>query len=222
MKQLSPVDPAIPPDAAVLADDPAEAADHGRVGYGRFGRYSPHLLALLMLVVLGAIWWVQRDTPASVPPGLNLAGETAPDVTLTLLDGGTLRLADLRGDVVALNFWASWCAPCRAEMPGLQAYWDETRRSGEQTTIVGVGVRTDADDKARAFVAEGGFTYPIGRDTNTDQPGIGPIEAAFGIPSAYPATLIIRPDGVVDRYHLGPVTGEMLRWMVNEARQASG
>jgi peroxiredoxin len=194
--------------------------DQGRVGYGRLGRYSPLLLGALLLLVLAGIWWMQRDLPSGPTPG-RAAGDPAPDVTLTLLDGESLRLVDLRGQVVALNFWASWCAPCREEMPELQAYWEETRLTGEQTAIVGIGVRTDVDEKARAFVAEGGFTYAIGRDTNTERPGVGPVEAAFGIPNAYPATIVIRPDGIIDRYHLGPLTGDRLRWMVAEARKAS-
>lgn len=200
-----------------LPDDPEDVtADHGRVGYGRLGRFSPLLLGLLLLGVLGGIWWTQRETTS--PPIGRAAGEPAPDVTLTLLDGERLRLADLRGTVVVLNFWASWCAPCRDEMPELQAYWEEAHRSGETTTIVGVGVRTDTDAKAREFVAAGGFTYPIGRDTDTEAPGVGPIEAAFGIPSAYPATIVIRPDGIVGRYHLGPLNAALLRLMVDEAR----
>ena len=210
------------PDVPALADDPEDTTDHGRVGYGRLGRFSPLLLGLLLLVVIAAIWWGERDTPEAAPMPGSVTGEQAPDVTLTLLDGDTLRLADLGGKVVVLNFWASWCTPCRTEMPELQAYWDEARRTGEQTEIIGVGVRTDVDAKAREFVAAGGFTYPIGRDTDTDRPGIGPIETAFGVPSAYPSTVIIRPDGVVDRYHLGPLNAEMLRLMVAEARQASG
>jgi thiol-disulfide isomerase/thioredoxin len=128
-------------------------------------------------------------------------------------------LADLRGNVVVLNFWASWCAPCRDEMPELQAYWDAARARGEETVIVGVGVRTDNDADARAFVASGGFTYPIGRDTETERPGVGPIEAAFGIPSAYPATVVIRSDGIVDSFHLGPLNAELLAWMVAQARE---
>ncbi len=107
-------------------------------------------------------------------------------------------------------------------MPELQAYWDEARANGEQTEIIGVGIRTDTDKDARAFVADGGFTYPIGRDTNTEHPGIGPVEAAFGIPPAYPSTIIIRPDGTIDRFHLGPLNRAMLRLMVDEARAASG
>jgi len=210
-------------EAPALADDPEDArSDHGRVGYGRIGRYTPLGLGLVLALVIGGIWWTQRDaTPgaASLP---QMAGEPAPDVTLTLLDGSPLRLSDLRGNVVVVNFWASWCEPCRAEMPELQAFWDAAQTAGEKTTIVGVGVRTDVDKNARDLVAAGGFTYPIGRDTNTDRPGIGPIETAFGIPSAYPSTVVIRPDGIVDAFQLGPVTAERLRWLVDEARTGSG
>ncbi len=175
---------------------------------------------LLILVVLG-IWWVQREEmPAGQSPS-RATGQPAPDVSLNLLNGDTLRLNDLRGSVVVLNFWASWCAPCRQEMPELQAYWDDALRSGENTVIVGVGLRTDNDADARAFVASGGFTYPIGRDNDTDRPGIGPVESAFGVPSAYPSTIVIRPDGVVDAFHLGPLTAELLGWMVDQARDAS-
>jgi thiol-disulfide isomerase/thioredoxin len=131
-------------------------------------------------------------------------------------------LSDLRGRVVVVNFWASWCEPCRTEMPELQAFWDAAQAAGEKTTIVGVGIRTDVDKNARDLVAAGGFSYPIGRDTNTDRPGIGPIETAFGVPSAYPSTVVIRPDGIVDTFQLGPLTTERLRWLVDEARSGSG
>lgn len=208
--------------APALADDVEDSlGQHGRIGYGRIGRFSPLILGLLLLVSVIAIWWVQRDDQPTVASPGDVTGEMAPDVSLTLLDGGSLRLSDLRGQVVVLNFWASWCAPCRKEMPELQAYWDEAQRTAEATEIVGVGVRTDQDDRVRAFVADQGFTYPIGRDTDIEGPGIGPIEAAFGIPPAYPATVVIRPDGSVDRYHLGPLNRAVLRSMVDEARQAS-
>ena len=216
-------EPRVDHEAPALADEPDDAAsDHGRVGYGRIGRYSPLALGLLLALVVAGIWWTQRDDAPGTASLGQMAGEPAPDVTLTLLDGSPLRLADLHGRVVVVNFWASWCEPCRTEMPELQAYWDAARLAGEQTTIVGVGIRTDVDKNARDFVEAGGFTYPIGRDTNTDQPGIGPIEAAFGVPSAYPSTVVIGPDGIVDGFQLGPLTVERLRWLVDEARTGSG
>jgi len=216
-------EPRIDHEAPALPDDPDDAAiDHGRVGYGRIGRYSPLVLGLLLALVIAGIWCTQRDAAPDLESLGQLAGEPAPDVTLTLLDGSPLRLSDLRGRVVVVNFWASWCEPCRAEMPELQAYWETAQRAGEQTTIVGVGIRTDVDKNARDFVKAGGFTYPIGRDTNTDQPGVGPIEAAFGIPSAYPVTVVIGPDGIVDGFQIGPLTVERLRWLVDEARVGSG
>lgn len=204
-----------------LENGAEDETEHGRVGYGRWARYSPLALGLLLIAAVVFIWFGQRaEAPSSLSPG-EATGQLAPDVSLTLLGGERVDLASLRGSVVVLNFWASWCEPCRAEMPLLQAFWDDAQSSGEKTEVLGVGIRTDHDDDARAFVKQGKFTYPIGRDTDIDGPGIGPIEAAFGVPPAYPSTIVIRPDGIVDRYHLGPVNADMLRLMVDEARKAS-
>ena len=187
------------------------------------GRWSPLGLAALLLLALGAIWWFGRDAESLAERERrtgNIQGEPAPDVTLTRLDGQPLRLADLAGNVVVLNFWASWCQPCRTEVPILQALSEEAAATGEKTVVVGVGIRTDDDGAARRFVEEFGLTYPIGRDTATEEPGVGPIEGAFGIPNAYPSTLFIAPDGTVDRYHLGPISEAQLRYAIEAARNA--
>ena len=71
------------------------------------------------------------------------SGSPAPPLDLTLLNGGSLRLADLKGKVVVLNFWASWCIPCRKEMPALQAIWQEYQEQG--VIFVGVAVNSDRE-----------------------------------------------------------------------------
>jgi hypothetical protein len=107
-------------------------------------------------------------------------------------------------------------------MPLLQALHEDAAASGEATVVLGVGIRTDHDEEARAFAESLGLTYPIGRDTATDQPGIGPVEKAFGINGLYPSTIVVRPDGTVDRALLGELTAEQLRFAVDEARANSG
>ena len=91
------------------------------------------------------------------------SGSPAPPLDLTLLDGGSLRLADLRGKVVVLNFWASWCIPCRKEMPSFEAIWQEYQ--DQDVVFLGVAVNSDREENARAFAEEVGVTYPLGVDT---------------------------------------------------------
>jgi thiol-disulfide isomerase/thioredoxin len=211
---------ALPPEMPTLADDGSE--EHGRIGYGRFGRMSPVLLGLLIAAVVAGIWWFGgRENAAEFERRTgNVTGELAPAVPVRMFDGDPLSLDDLRGNVVVVNFWASWCGPCRTEAPALQAFSDEEQAAGRNTVVLGVDIRTDQEADALAFIEELGLTYPMARDDVTDQPGLGPLEQAFGIPSVYPATIFIRPDGRVDRYHLGPITEDQLRYAVEKARDA--
>jgi cytochrome c biogenesis protein CcmG, thiol:disulfide interchange protein DsbE len=202
--------------APTLADDDADPdrAEQGRIGYGRWGRLSPVGLALLILLTLGAIWAMDRDRADEIggPPRSTASGELrdprpAPDFEMaTMNDSGMVTLEDLRGKTVVVNFWASWCTPCREEMPALQESADA--HEGD-VVFVGIGAKNDRQGEAEAFVEEFGITYPIGRDTEGGDNLSGAIEKAFGVPG-YPATFFITPEGMINQIVFGPLETEAL------------
>jgi len=96
--------------------------------------------------------------PLVVPARVDYA---APDLQLTDLDGNPVDLADYRGQVVLLNNWATWCPPCKAEMPTLQAYYEAHQGQGFVLIAVEAG---EPADEVRAFVQEYGLTFPVWLD----------------------------------------------------------
>jgi thiol-disulfide isomerase/thioredoxin len=134
--------------------------------------------------------------PPTITPTDPVVAHPIPDVTLATLDGDPIRLRDLAGDVVFLNFWATWCAPCREEMPELQAF--QEAHDAEGVRVIAVTDPTDGQTEAeiRAFVAEYGLTFTIALSSDAsfyDQFGVMPI----------PTTLIIDRAGVVRARHIG-------------------
>src|SRR5680860_1102959 len=186
--------------------EPGET-DQGRIGYGSYARYSPALLGLLIVVVVVIIGWREwRPEDELQRPG-QLVDQPAPGFTLNLFNGETVTLDDFEGRAVALNFWGSWCAPCKTEMPALQQVSLDMQAEGLNAVVLGVGIKNDYDQAARDLVDELGITYPIGRDTAGEDPVRGPIEAAFGVFS-YPSTVFIRPDGSVFALRIGEIDAD--------------
>jgi cytochrome c biogenesis protein CcmG/thiol:disulfide interchange protein DsbE len=126
----------------------------------------------------------------------------APDFELPLLDdSGTLSLASLRGKAVVLNFWASWCEPCKEESPRLEAAWQRWRDQG--VVIVGIDAQDFRVD-ARRFVERYGLTYPIVHD------GDGSTLGRYGV-NGFPETWFVDRDGrLVGERIQGPVSDEQL------------
>jgi peroxiredoxin len=120
-------------------------------------------------------------------------GAQAPDFTVETLDGETVTLAGLRGQTVVLNFWATWCGPCRVEMPDLQAFAD---RAGETVRLIAIN-QGEAPETVRQWAAELGLTFPIGLDPAGE--AARPYHLR-GLPSTY----IIAPDGTITRIFYGP------------------
>jgi thiol-disulfide isomerase/thioredoxin len=128
----------------------------------------------------------------------------APTLTGTTLDGEQLDVGDYRGKVVVLNFWASWCPPCRAEAPNLIEVADATRDSGVQ--FVGVNVK-NAKDEALAFERKQGVPYP----SLHDQPGVLLTRFRTLVPQVPPTTLLLDRQGrIAGRFIGGVTTRELL------------
>lgn len=136
---------------------------------------------------------------ASLTVGLD-TGNLAPDFMTVTDTGETVALSDLRGQVVLLNFWATWCSPCRAEMPEFQAKFDE--RASDGFTILAVNNAESAADVAD-FRAEFDLTFPLLLDEAAD------IQEQYGIFS-YPSTLMLDKNGVIVAKHYGPLTTSQL------------
>lgn len=171
-----------------------------------FGIIGLVLVGMLVLLALA----VRQH---SAPP---LASGNAPEFTLTSFDGQTYTLANLQGKVVVINFWASWCVPCRDEAPGLQQTWQAYNNRG--LVVLGVDyVDTDAD--AKKFIEQFGETYPNGPDLGTR------ISQAYHI-TGVPETYFIGRDGKllqgideqgrVKGNWIGPVPQDVLTQRVEE------
>ncbi|HLG51564.1 MAG TPA: TlpA disulfide reductase family protein [Chloroflexota bacterium] len=149
-------------------------------------------LAVALLLALFLYGLTTQRLQAGLVPRPDMV---APDFQLTTFDGQTVHLASYRGKVVVVNFWASWCAPCRDEQPLLQTLWERYRDRG--VVFLGIDVQ-DNDHDARAFIKEFQTTYPMAPD-----PG-GRVSINYGV-VGFPETYVISRSGTIARKFTGPV-----------------
>jgi cytochrome c biogenesis protein CcmG/thiol:disulfide interchange protein DsbE len=128
-------------------------------GSGRSGWLRAVESGLWLVVVAAFVWRITPQVRAAVGP----KGGAAPPVILTTLDGSALALHDLRGQVVLVNFWATWCPPCRAEMPGFQAEY--RARHSDGFTVVGISLDQTATSSVVSFLGDHDITYPVAMAT---------------------------------------------------------
>jgi cytochrome c biogenesis protein CcmG, thiol:disulfide interchange protein DsbE len=156
---------------------------------------------LLFVVALLALVAFQMRLNGPLAASRVGAGQLAPDFELQTFDGQTLSLADLRGQVVVINFWASWCKPCEEEAADLENAWQTYRDRG----VVFVGVAyVDTDTESRRYLERLQITYPNGPDLGTR------ISQRYRV-RAVPETFVVDRTGNLASVYVGPVGPDWLR-----------
>lgn len=145
--------------------------------------------------------------------------QTVPAIDFTLTDqyGNTHTLSDYKGKTVLLNFWATWCPPCRAEMPDIQKLYEEYEEAGDDSlVIIGVAApdyyREKSEDDIKDFLEENGYTYPVVMDYD------GEMFTQYGVYS-YPTTFMIDKEGNVFGYVQGQISEDIMRSIIRQTME---
>ncbi|MBI2329207.1 MAG: redoxin family protein [Chloroflexi bacterium] len=137
----------------------------------------------------------QESGQSELPPAPRV-GRLAPDFTLTNLEGNSLTLSDLRGKAVFINFWATWCPPCRAEMPEIEAVYQQYKN--KNVVVIGVDLYED-ESLVRQYVERGGFSWTFVIDSN------GEVTKNYAI-TAIPTSFFLDKEGVIQAVNIGAMT----------------
>jgi cytochrome c biogenesis protein CcmG, thiol:disulfide interchange protein DsbE len=184
-------------DASPQAAEPGQGGRGSRLPIGLLLWLVP-VVALLLVIGYQS---VRKQQPESITVGLARGQRPpAPAFDLPRFDGGTLALSSLRGQYVLVNFWASWCIPCRDEAPLLERAWREYRNRG--LMVVGVNIQ-DLEPEARKFIAQFKVSYPNVRDRD------GRVSRAYGITGVPESFFIDRKGGVVRKF-----PGAAVEWRI--------
>ncbi len=149
--------------------------------------------------IIGATWiWLSAVSASATTSGeipSPRQGFAAPDFTLELLQGGEVTLSDLRGSVVIVNLWASWCPPCRAEMPSMQRLYEANQARGLEILAVNTTYQ-DSQASAQEFVRQHALTFPVPLDRSSDVARLYQLRAL-------PTTFFIDRRGVIRQVAIG-------------------
>lgn len=172
-------------------------------------------IVLVAVLAVGAILYPKLSARyAPVTPPTPPAGETtavlASDFTVTDRNGGAVKLSDFFGKPVIVNFWATWCDPCRMELPAFQSAF-ETYGEEIEFVMVNVGGPRDTADTVWAFADENGYTFPAYFDTDNEA------AIAYGVRSI-PMTVLIAADGTVADSFVGMLDEETLAGYMDTLR----
>lgn len=141
------------------------------------------------------------ETTPDTAPAETAEDYTAPDFIAYTLTGEAARLSDFAGKPVVINFWATWCPPCRQELPGFENAWQQY---GDDVVFLMVECGGETTEEVETFIAEGGYTFPV----YVDSDGSG--AAAYSI-NAIPVTALVDAEGKLFAYQVGAVEEDSLR-----------
>lgn len=144
--------------------------------------------AIIIIIAIAAIWSHNGDTVSRAQIGSPISNFTLRD-----LNGAAHPISELKGQVVLINAWATWCPPCRAEMPALHEFYVAYRNQGFTLLAVNAGESSSA---AGSFIKEMGFTFPVLLDPGTN------VLVGLGI-DAFPTSVLVDRDGTIKNIHVG-------------------
>jgi cytochrome c biogenesis protein CcmG/thiol:disulfide interchange protein DsbE len=175
-----------------------------------FRKSTMGIAALAIACFLGLLaWGMLNRQPITGLSGITRVNRPAPDFTLTTFEGTTISLGDLRGKPVIINFWASWCPPCRIEAPLLENTWRVFKN--RDLIFLGVNIQ-DRKQDALDYMREFNITYPNGPDPT------GEIAIDYGV-SGLPVTFFVSRNGEVVRRWVGAIEKNVLISSIEEIMQ---
>ena len=161
----------------------------------------------IVLIVLGIVFvilFAAIELKSNLPPSVNQAtgpqiGSTAPDFTLKDLNGNTVKLSDFRGKPVYINFWASWCPPCKAEIPEIQKFYQQNK---DKVAVLAVNLTfNDKLSDVVNILKANNANFPVLLDTNANS-SVADTYQVYGIPASF----FIDKNGIIREAHVGGMT----------------
>lgn len=160
------------------------------------------IVGFLGLMAFGLL----NNEPVTGQSGFMRLQKPAPEFTLSTIDGEDISLSQYQGQPIVINFWASWCPPCRQEAPGLERVWQANKDKG--VMFLGVDIQ-DTEKNTRAYIREFDVTYPNGIDSD------GRVTVDYGV-VGIPVTFFVNKQGIVERRWVGAIRERQLVAWIDE------
>lgn len=170
------------------------------------------ILIVLIIALLAYTLWSGLSGKGGVEIPSQLVGRPAPEFTLKSFDGDEVKLSDFRGKTLLVNFWASWCHPCREEAPALEKTYMSL--SGRQVEFIGINIMDDRKSAEEYIKSFGGTFVNIYDPENR-------VHLDYGV-GGVPETFFVNPDGIITGKHRGPLTEKMIMNYIEKATLYNG